>query len=93
LTTTFLDKPPSTISKPVYLDRHLKTSPPIRRSQRGFPMPTDIGIAEPKTFQRRRLMLGVPLVISALSLLLIAGSAHYDVPLASFDPQEQLAPF
>ena len=57
-------------------------------------MPTYIRIAEPKVLpQQQHLVLGVPLLIWALSLLLIAGSAHYEVPLATFDPQEQLAPF
>ena len=56
-------------------------------------MPTYIRIAEPKVLPQHPLMLGVPLAIWALSLLLIAGFAHYDVPIASFDPQEQLAPF
>jgi hypothetical protein len=56
-------------------------------------MPTYIRIAEPRTFTPQRLVLGIPLLIWALSLLLIAGSAHYNLPLASFDPQEQLAPF
>jgi hypothetical protein len=56
-------------------------------------MPTYIRIAAPKTVESRPLALGVPLVIWALALLLIAGSAHYDMPIASFDPQEQLAPF
>ena len=61
---------------------------------KGFPMPTYIRIAAPKAVpQRQRFVLGIPLIIWALSLLLIAGSAHYNVPLASFDPQEQLAPF
>ena len=57
-------------------------------------MPTYIRIAAPKVVpQQRRFLLGVPLLIWALSLLLIAGSARYNMPLASFDPQEQLAPF
>lgn len=56
-------------------------------------MPTYIRIAEPKVLPQHPLVLGVPLIIWALSLLLIAGSAHYNVPIASFDPQEQLAPF
>lgn len=56
-------------------------------------MPTYIRIAEPKVLPQQPLVLGVPLIIWALSLLLIAGSAHYNIPIASFDPQEQLAPF
>jgi hypothetical protein len=69
--------------------------PPARRIAKGLPMPTYIRIAAPKALpkQQQHLVLGVPLLIWALSLLLIAGSAHYNVPLASFDPQEQLAPF
>jgi len=39
-----------------------------------------------------RHKLGTGLTIG-IALLLIAGSAHYNIPLASFDPQEQLAPF
>jgi hypothetical protein len=60
---------------------------------KGFPMPTYIRIAAPKVLPKQRFVLGIPLIIWALSLLLIAGSAHYNMPLASFDPQEQLAPF
>jgi hypothetical protein len=56
-------------------------------------MPTYIRIAAPKTVQPQPLVLGIPLAIWALALLLIAGSAHYDVPLATFDPVELLAPF
>ena len=57
-------------------------------------MPTYIRIAAPKAVpQHQYLVLGVPLLIWALSLLLIAGAARYNMPLASFDPQEQLAPF
>lgn len=56
-------------------------------------MPTYIRIAAPKVLPKQRFVLGIPLIIWALSLLLIAGSAHYNMPLASFDPQEQLAPF
>jgi len=57
-------------------------------------MPTYIRIAAPKSVpQQQYLVLGVPLLIWALSLLLIAGSAHYNMPLASFDPQELLVPF
>ena len=56
-------------------------------------MPTYIRIAEPKTFTSQHLVLGVPLAIWAIALLLIALSARYNVPLASFDPQELLAPF
>ena len=57
-------------------------------------MPTYIRIAAPKAVpQQQYLVLGVPLLIWALSLLLIAGSAHYNMPLASFDPQELLVPF
>ena len=63
-------------------------------------MPTYIRIAEPKTIKivepkavLRRSMLGVPLAIWAIALLLIGFSARYNVPLATFDPQELLAPF
>jgi hypothetical protein len=57
-------------------------------------MPTYIRTAAPKVIpQKQRYVLGIPLLIWALSLLLIAGSARYNLPLASFDPQEQLAPF
>ena len=55
-------------------------------------MPTIIRIAEPRTFLPH-LMLGVPLAICAVALLLIIASAHFNVPFASFDPQEQLAAF
>ena len=55
-------------------------------------MPTTNGIAEPKTLLPH-VMLGIPLVIWAVALLLIVVSAHLNVPLASFDPQEQLAVF
>jgi hypothetical protein len=64
-----------------------------KADSKGFPMPTYIRIAEPKVLPQQPLVLGVPLIIWALSLLLIAGSAHYNIPIASFDPQEQLAPF
>jgi hypothetical protein len=56
-------------------------------------MPTYIRIAAPKAVQPKPLVLGIPLAIWALALLLIAGSAHYDLPLATFEPQELLAPF
>ena len=62
------------------------------RLSRGFRMPTIIRIAEPRTFLPH-LMLGVPLAICAVALLLIIASAHFNVPFASFDPQEQLAAF
>jgi hypothetical protein len=71
----------------------LKLITASKADSKGFPMPTYIRIAEPKISPQQPLMLGVPLAIWALSLLLIAGSAHYNLPLASFDPQEQLAPF
>jgi hypothetical protein len=56
-------------------------------------MPTYIRIAEPKPLPQQPPVLGISLAIWALALLLIAGSVHFNVPLASFDPQEQLAPF
>jgi hypothetical protein len=57
-------------------------------------MPTYIRIAAPpKTIEPEPFVLGIPLAMWALALLLIAGSAHYNMPIASFDPQEQLAPF
>ena len=56
-------------------------------------MPTYIRITEPKTFPQPHFILGVPLAIWAVALLVIGISAHFNVPLASFDPQEQLAPF
>jgi hypothetical protein len=56
-------------------------------------MPTYIRIAAPKTVQPQPLVLGIPLAIWALALLLIAGSSHFNIPLATFDPAELLAPF
>ena len=52
-------------------------------------MPTYIRIAEPKSLPHRRLILA----IWALALLMIGMSVHFNVPLATFDPQDQLAPF
>jgi hypothetical protein len=77
-------------------ERHFEKtfSPPHRAANlRGLFVPTYIRIAEPKTVQPEPFALGIPLTIWALALLLIAGSALYDIPIASFDPQEQLAPF
>jgi hypothetical protein len=56
-------------------------------------MPTYIRVAEPKTFPPQQLVLGIPLAIWAVSLLLIAAAAYFNVPLGSFDPPALLAPF
>jgi len=56
-------------------------------------MPTYIRIAEPKRFPPPHLALGVPLAIWAVTLLLIAASAYYNVPLGAFDQPALLAPF
>jgi len=56
-------------------------------------MPTYIRIVDNKTFPRQRLTLGIPLAIWAVALLMIGMSVHFNVPLATFDPQDQLAPF
>ncbi len=48
-------------------------------------MPTTVRIAEPRTLLPH-LMLGVPPAISAVALLLIIASAHFNVPFGYFDP-------
>jgi hypothetical protein len=56
-------------------------------------MPTYIRVSEPKSFRSPYLILGVPLVIWAMALLLIAISAHFNTPVISFDPTELLGAF
>jgi hypothetical protein len=56
-------------------------------------MPTYIRVSEPKSFVSQRSILGVPLVIWAMALLMIAIASHYNMPIISFEPQELLAAF
>jgi hypothetical protein len=61
-------------------------------------MSATIVLSEPKSFSLRRfllehLILGVPLIIWAIMLLLIAIAAHFDIPVVAFDGQEPVAPF
>jgi hypothetical protein len=56
-------------------------------------MPTYIRVSEPKSFASQYLVLGIPLAIWAVALVLIAVSAHFNMPVISFDPQELLATF
>lgn len=56
-------------------------------------MPTYIRVSEPKSFRSQYLVLGVPLVIWAMALLLIAISAHFNMLVVSFDSAELLTAF
>jgi len=61
-------------------------------------MSASIVLSEPKSFSLRRFLLeylivGVPLIIWAIMLLLIAIAAHFDMPVVALDGQELVAPF
>ena len=61
-------------------------------------MSATIVLFEPKSFSPRRfllqhLVLSVPLAIWAILLVLIAVTAHFDMPIILFDGQELMMPF
>ena len=56
-------------------------------------MSTTIVLSEPKSFLLRSSMLGVPLVIWALSLLLIVVASYFHSPAIALGSLELLPPF
>ncbi|HZR72593.1 hypothetical protein [Bradyrhizobium sp.] len=66
-------------------------------------MSATLVLSEPKSFSTRRsklqhlllnyLFLGVPVVIWAITLLLIAVAVYFDMPVIVFDGQNLVVPF
>jgi hypothetical protein len=61
-------------------------------------MSATLVLSEPKSFSLRHfllnyLFLGVPVVIWAIMLLLIAVAGYFDIPVIAFDGQDLGVPF